>query len=344
LAAGAALHRPRPQLRLLGTSIASLAWLRPELAIAALVLLLAATQRAGRTRSWVAWGLAALGATSICAFRYRLSGSLLPLAWSAKSGTFGDGLSYAARALIVQTGGLGLGLVVAGAWLGQARERWLLAVLGAHTVAIVLAGGDWMPGFRLFVPVTPLYAQLAAVGAAALLRRAVPVRVAAGVALAFAWGVPMLDLATRIPQWHAAGRSRDEVGSVIAADLQAHSRRVALVDIGYLGYASGREVIDLAGITEPAVAAFPGGHLNKQIDLSWLAARAPDTLVLHSSSPPLAAEDGSLTHLQGYPVEQRLAGSAWVLRTFRVVAVHRYAPSYFYAVLRRRAAPLGHVQ
>ena len=120
--------------------------------------------------------------------------------------------------------------------------------------------------------------------------------------------------------------------------MRARSRRVALVDIGFFGYESGCEVVDLAGITDPEVAAMPGGHLDKHVSSAWLEKRAPDTVLLHSSSQPLAANEGQLLSLRGYPVELRVARSPWVRRNFRVVASYAYAPGYTY-VLLRRAAP-----
>ena len=69
------------------------------------------------------------------------------------------------------------------------------------------------------------------------------------VAVVVACGVPLLDLALRIPEWQRAGHSRDSIGVAIARDLRDLTERVALVDIGFLGYASGVTTIDLAGLT-----------------------------------------------------------------------------------------------
>jgi hypothetical protein len=338
LAVTAALDRPAPRPGAAGLAIAVLAWLRPELAGSAGVLLCAISARVSFARSRSAWVWAALGALSLCAFRLQISGRALPLSFYAKAGSLADGAQYTLRAVLVSTGGLGLFLVVAGMWLGGMRARWLGAALAAHALCVTLAGGDWMPGFRLFVPVFPIYAQVAAEGALALWRRGWIARAVAGICLFGACGVSLLDLATRIPEWQSAAESRERVARPLAAKLRAYAHRVALVDIGFIGYASGCEIIDLAGITDPAVALMPGGHVSKRIDLAWLARRAPDTLLLHSVTPPSAAEDGSLDGLHGYAVEQRLAASAWVRREFRLVESRRYAPDYYYAVLRRRDA------
>jgi hypothetical protein len=336
IATAAALRRPEPRVPAVGLAIAGLAWLRPELAAIAVVLLTAVAVRVGMARAWPAFVIATVGGLAVCAFRFGLSGDALPLALSAKLGSLADGLSYSARATVVVSGGLGLVLAGVGTWRGRGDDRWLAAILFTHIVAVVLVGGDWMPGFRLFAPVLPLYAALAAVGAVHLWRLGRSGRAIACACLVFACGVPLLDLALRIPEWRQAGISRERAGHQLAERLRAQVERVALVDIGYLGYASGCEVVDLAGITEPAVARMRGGHLSKRIDMAWLARRAPDALVLHSSTPPSAASDGRLLALRGYPVEMHVARSAWVQREFRLVQVLRYAPDYYYALLMHR--------
>ena len=347
IASGGALGPLRPSTGLfrgscLGLCVGLLAWLRPELLALGAVLLGAFALRADRRATWLAFSLAGAGVGSIVAFRAALTGHVLPLAVAAKLGTLEDGASYVIRALAILSGGFGLVLVTAGVYFGRTRDdRWLGAALLAHTAAIALAGGDWMPGFRLFAPVLPLYAVLAAVGFVRLARpghaqRALR-RAGAWACLIFACALPALDLATRIPQLWAAGASRDRVGAQIAESLRQRAKRVALVDVGYLGYRSGCEVIDLAGITDREIASLPGGHLNKRISAEYLAMRRPDALLLHSSSPPMAAEGGRLIGLRGYPVEQRLAQSAWVQREFQLMERFHYAPAYYYALLLRRA-------
>jgi hypothetical protein len=338
LASLAALRRPAPRPLALGLAVGALAWLRPELAVASSVLLLACVTRVGLGRAWPALALAGMGGASVCSFRLALTGDLLPLAFAAKQGSLWDGFGYCVRAAAVGAGGLGLGLLALGMRLGRSDDRWLGAALTAHVLAVWLAGGDWMPGFRLFAPIVPLYAALAAVGCVRALRWRRAGQALALACLLCACGIPLLDLFTRLPEWRAAGRIRDRARPLVAR-LHDETRRVALVDIGYLGYASGREVVDLAGITDPEIARLPGGHLSKQVSAGLLLRRQPDALVLHSSSPPLAASDGQLLELRGYPVEMRVARSAWVQREFRVVDVLHYAPNYYYALLLRRPRP-----
>ncbi|HEX4352003.1 MAG TPA: hypothetical protein VHZ95_03795, partial [Polyangiales bacterium] len=332
------LARPAPRPVALGMSLFVLAWLRPELAFAGLVLMIAVAARSGGARAWPAFALGLAGVISVATFRFVMFGELLPLALAAKQGSLADGLEYCSRALVVTTGGFGLVLVFFAMRFGRSDDRWLGAALIAHVVAVFLAGGDWMPGFRLFAPVLPLYIALAAIGCRQAALRSRGLRYVALICLFVACVVPLLDLATRLPEMRAAGRSRERARALVAK-LHKQTHRVALVDIGYLGYASGCDVIDLAGITDPEIARLPGGHLDKHIDGSLLRRRDPDALVLHSITPPMAAADGRLIGLRGYPVELRVAQSAWVQREFRVAALLHYAPDYYYVLLLRRTPP-----
>jgi hypothetical protein len=265
----------------------------------------------------------------VVAFRWHTFGDPLPMSYRAKAGSLADGFNYMLTAVALATGGFGVALCALGVLRGGRAERVLGSVLLLHLLAVVLAGGDWMPGYRLLVPVLPLYAQLAAMGAArADLRR--PALCVAGVALACA--LPALDLVTRVPELRQSADGRPELAR-LARLLVARAHTMALVDVGYLGYASGIDVIDLGGLTDPVIAAAPGGHLHKRIPPAYLEQRAPDAIVLHSRLPPLVAPDGELRAFEGYPVEQRLFALAKVRARFRVADIFRYAPDYYYVLL-----------
>jgi hypothetical protein len=330
-AALAATRRPRVAAWGLGSCVALLAWLRPELALFSVVLLGYALAR-DRRRGWIALGLAILGAVSVAGFRYVCFGAFLPLSWAAKAGTFEYGLRYASSSVLLSTSAVGAWLALLGARSGRRDDRVLGFALLAHLLATVLTGGDWMPGYRLLVPVLPIYAWLAAVGVARLsLRR----RRLAALLLLLACVVPAADLATRLPELRASGGSRDQARA-LADWLRDHARRVALVDVGFLGYASGVEVVDLGGLTDPRIARMPGGHVAKHIDQAYLVERAPDTIVLHSVSTPRVDANGQLRRLDGYDVERRVAALPLVRANYRVDHVFRYAPHYHYVVLTRR--------
>ncbi len=330
----AATRRPRPRAWTVGVAIACLAWLRPEMALGSAVLLAALFTRE-RSAGYRALAVASAGALGVIVFRLAMFGHALPQAFYAKPGPLQNGVQYALISLSFCTGGAGLLLAWYAARKGGRAERTAALACAAHAVAVVLAGGDWMPGFRLFAPVLPVYAMLAAAGAVRAVRsrrrRLYPVL--AAVCLCFL--APALDSVLQLPEVRAAGAARQRVGEPLALWLAERARTVALVDVGYLAYRSGVEVVDLAGITDPVVAASPGGHLSKRIDPDYLRARNPDALVLHGDRPPLVDELGRLDRINGFPVEQSLASQAWIRRRFRVSRVVAYSPSYYYVVLLR---------
>jgi hypothetical protein len=332
----------------LGALLGVLPWLRPELLAASGVILITAAWRLGWARASPVFALSALGLLSLIAFRWRTFGSVVPLAYHAKQGSLRHGIEYGARGVVLVLGVFGAFLIVRAWRVGRWDDRVGTIVFVVHTIAVVLAGGDWMPGFRLFVPVLPIAIGVIAVGLVRPEPRLEPRRprdsvltkrwegygrLACAVA---AMAVLSIDLATRIPEWRAAGLSREIAGRELATRLRQSARRVALVDIGYLSYASGVEAIDLGGITDPEIGHLPGGHLAKAVPDSLLSARAPDALILHSAQPPLVAADGRLLAIAGYPVEQRVASGAWVRNRFRVALERSYAPHYHYVLLLTR--------
>jgi hypothetical protein len=348
IAALAATARPRAQPRALGAAVALLAWLRPELALACGVLLGACWLRERRA-GVVASAIALLGVLAVIGFRLALFGHGLPLSFAAKAGSLTDGAEYALRSLLLASSGVGVVLALRGALVGRSDDRVVGLTLAAHVLALVFAGGDWMPGYRLLVPVLPLYAWLLAIGVvrarSATRRRAW----LAGIAFALALLVPTLDLATRVPELRSAAESQAR-SAALADWLHRNAHSIALVDVGYLGYRSGLPVLDLGGLTDTRIAAMPGGHLDKHLDPAYFSERAPDALVLHASRPPRVGEHGELLSLEGYPVERRVAALPEVRARYRVVHRHTHAPGYHYVVLiktapgsRERSEPRGGV-
>lgn len=333
----AATSRTRSLWREVGVPVALLAmpWLRPELvpltwAFAALDARRRVPAARARTVA-IALACATLGLGSILAFRLALFGSVIPLSAQAKPTDLGNGLGYALVSLATL---FGLGLVPALEAARTSRDDGaLLLTLVVAVLAVILGGGDWMPGARLLVPIAPLVISLSAIGLARFARkRRRPLVVAlAGLALLAPQGV-LTVLA--LEQADEVAASRATAGRDLRDLLDRESRVVALVDVGFLAYGARWEPFDLAGVTDPAVGARPGAHCAKSVTVDDLLARDVDTLVLHSGSPP-RIEGAVVMSMRGHPVEQALASDARVRRLFAVVGVVRWAPGYHYVVLRR---------
>jgi hypothetical protein len=248
---------------------------------------------------------------------------------------FAHGLHYALRAALRAEHAIALGLVALGRPFRRSTERVLLLGLLVHGLAVVLAGGDWMPGFRLFAPVAPWAAWIVGSAcASACLRRP---RLAWPVLLALL----ALRSATLVGELQAAreaGARREAVAPLFRERLRDVSGPIAALDIGLLGCLSpGVAFLDLGGLTQPEVAYAPGGHLDKRIDSAWLRDKAPEIFVLHSKDPPRVDQTGHVRWFRGYPVERRVLEMEWVLRGYRVDAVIAYAPDYHYLILRKRS-------
>ncbi len=259
-----------------------------------------------------------LGALAACAgpallvagARILWFGRPTPLSALAKAPDLDHGLTYC----------LGV-LVFSGPWwLLASRGTWRVvraepgtwgapaAALGVHLVALVLAGGDWMPFFRLAAPVLPSVVLLG-------------VRVAArgGGARWSLWaGRARGALVLSVGLLLLVGRGQDarqvltrRLELVAAARPLLAGRTAAAVDVGWVAAASGADVLDLAGVTEPRVAALPGGHTTKRVSGALLVERGVDALVLLAERG-WAAEEWPAARFR-YGVDARLAPAAFEL-------------------------------
>ena len=312
LATAATLMFRRPRLAALVAGCA--AAFRPEMALWACVLAagIAMVARAGPVRVLIA-GLVALAPFTACALVRTVAwGHPAPLALLAKPSDLGHGMAYASAACVVTLVPL---LVLAPLALRRAPTALVVVVAGvAHVVAMVAVGGDWMPYARLMVPVVPSLAWAAALAS----EHAHPAATAARSLLALGLGGVL------VARGGTEGRQvgRDRAALVEAArPLLAGFHRVAALDVGWLGAATEADIVDLAGVTDPSIAALPGGHTSKRIDARLLLERDTDALLLYM---PQGLPEGGTTAWRegtyGRVVEARLASDDVTARHFTDVA------------------------
>jgi hypothetical protein len=100
----------------------------------------------------------------------------------------------------------------------------------------------------------------------------------------------------------------------------AGARRVAALDIGWVSAATEGDIIDLAGVTDPRIAALPGGHTSKRVDGPLLVSLEPDIVLLYALQPPpgglTAWRDATYTRA----IEARLASDDTVAARFDAVS------------------------
>jgi hypothetical protein len=236
--------------------------------------------------------------------RYAVFGAPLPNTYYAKAGgTWRHaelGLAYIADAIadfpLAFAAPLALLLPA-----GHSRRAcgFLLAASLAWILFFLRTGGDLFEYSRLMFPLVPMLSVLALAGIAELARRitgraATAPIAAATCALAIAGraavvhAIPPQHTSPRVVEWAAIG-----------SYLRAHfpHATVATVPIGAVGYYSQLPIIDLVGLTEPAIAragrSVPPELLTKQ----WIGherhctecvlARAPEVIVttMHRDQP-----------------------------------------------------------
>jgi len=240
----------------------------------------------GRARRGIFGAMMAVGPFVVCAVvRMIAFGRPAPLAVLAKPSDLSHGAIYVGAATLVVLTPL---LVVApfallrGGGQTARREmrvaRVLVGAFFAHALAVLAAGGDWMPYARLMVPVAPsLVIAFAAITGTA--RGSSFVTSLARLAAAIVLGTLLVVRAAPAGRGVQADR----------AELIAHARpvlrdaqKVAALDIGWVSASTDASIVDLAGLTDPAIALLPGGHTSKRVDTAMLLDRGVDTVVIYS--------------------------------------------------------------
>lgn len=252
--------------RAVGLWAALAAWTRPEgvLLGAGFVGFSLLRHRAAAWRALLIFGLA-VGAMEV--FRLAYYGRLTPNTFSAKPPNPAAGLRYTLGWLAS-----GAGLIAGLALLGvDRRARALAAVTLLYVGVVASSGADWMSGWRRLLDAWILLVPMAAAAAASTTTR----RALAGVAVAMQlWTYRSLDTAgTSYPHLAFA-----EIGRVAAATPGVNT--IASFDIGRLGWAFPGAILDLGGLTDPHIAALPGGYFNKAWDDAYFRQRAPDLILV----------------------------------------------------------------
>ncbi len=255
------------------------AGLRPELGAWALVLATARALLEGPAetrfrRAFAAMAIALAPLVVVAAVRIAVFGQAYPLSVVAKPSDTTHGALYALSAFLHAGPPW---LVVAGlAAYRRLGSRLVAVVLAAfaHFLVLVLVGGDWMPLYRLAVPVLPgLVLAGAELNGGAVSRW--PPLLRLGVTLAASAQLTLSHGASAA----AVGAQRAHLIEAARPAL-AGAERVGTLDVGWVGAATEQTVIDFAGVTDPSVARLAGGHTTKRLPADFLERRRLDALVL----------------------------------------------------------------
>jgi len=230
---------------------------------------------------------------AVLAWRWSYYGALIPNSVTSKTGgglfTLMLGFKYALGGLasivgIVALGFLGLPRLLR----GHLDWQFLAIYCGAFTVFVFASGGDWMPGFRFFVPMLPLLWVLGIGSLLAFVSSAQP-RVGplpvAGIVLAlaassFSVGRVLVRAQLEFPtgfkgiQWQASPTLivvAREIGRIAPP-----GSLLALFEAGYVPYFNPNlRIVDLSGLMDRTIARLPGRHMYK-LTADYFLKRAPD--------------------------------------------------------------------
>jgi hypothetical protein len=312
LATFAALSLEQPRLAALLAGLA--AALRPELLPWALVVAVGSSLAARPVlpaRTVAAGGLGVAPFAACALVRLAIFGRPGPLALLAKPSDLSHGVAYTLAASLAS-----LAPIVAASPLALLRAprgaRVLVVAGAAHLLAVVAAGGDWMPYARLIAPIAPslLYAFVLASPFAhwawAGIRAGVAIALGAYLAL------------TAAPPGRHVGRDRARLVEE-ARPWLGGAHRVATADIGWPTAATEADIVDLGGLTDPEIASLPGGHTSKRVDATFLLSHDPDVLLLYTDRLDVPVASWTSARFPRV-VEARLASSELLASHFEARA------------------------
>jgi len=338
-------------------------WTRPEGiawagGVAGLVVLMRALRRESVRAALVAAGLAIGLWLALEGFRLAVFGDFQPNTYYAKMGgeagpRFSSGMRYVLAWAVLELGWIMLLLAAVGLFLQPMGRRGptlvaLLAVVGFLGM-VAYEGGDWIPHGRLVAPVFGVMGGLSSAGLGLLvgrlaLRRSRELSVAA--TLVFCVGMyqgtradfvrGFREVQTRVTGWSDAHRP---LGEWLGKWREKRGGRlgVALSDIGMVGWFSGAQVADLAGLTDRQWArlTYQSGGTARYPAKRLLAEQQPEAIVLVSTERPF----GDLLDITWRPDCDILADPEFARRyRHRTVFTHKDFASdgyYLHVFLRR---------
>ncbi len=252
---------------------AASAW-RPELSpyCLAMYVLLGGRLRM-RSGLWqVAWFC--LPHLLVMGVRLALYGSVLPLSFVAKSPEFSSGLRYVL--VCVVWGGLLSGALLLPGAFGRGAIGWALL---SQLAALLLCGGDWMPGLRLCAPIYPslVWGVLQTVPMRAGFRGRVQLLLFALMPV-----MPGYLLAVQAHDFRSVTLRRLDWLKQAAPALHG-ATTVAAVDVGWVGLAFSGQVLDLGGVTDARLARIPWGHTHRRVGPGLFSDRNVDAWVIRAA-------------------------------------------------------------
>ncbi len=182
--------------------------------------------------------------------------------WKAGRGYVLAWLTHAGPIIFVWFYGVGL------AAARRSREGLTLAIVFVAVAAyVILVGGDWMSYYRFMAPAEPYCFVLICVAVRTLVQsrdRAALIALALG--LTWAGFHRHYDFeAARKKFVKEEKRFWDNTAGQVAEWLVVNGKpgRVAIGDIGFVGWRTNYPILDLLGLVDPVIGQLPGGYTKK---------------------------------------------------------------------------------
>jgi hypothetical protein len=334
-AAAAATYFSRPAFSLLFLALATLT--RPEGGLLAFlfgIVGILLKQKSGK-QTLIFWGILALLLLPFAVFKYFYYGSLLPNPFYAKTGFSTEylksGLEYVAL-FLKHYGGYGLFLLLPLVFWKKLStfSRFCLLVFLGYTLYLILIGGDVLKAHRFFVPILFFLYPPLIEGFFRLTENWPKHRLAFAAAIflagSFAFGIPQnyLDL-TATQERGLVAKMRELAGLFVR---HTSDKSFANSTIGAFSYTVGtRRVIDMLGLTEPAIAknpeSIPGiesSWKEKNFNAGYILSQKPDVIVFSTEMKPSSPAERALflypEFRQNYRLEFLYRGSGSSLSLF----------------------------
>ncbi|MES2819188.1 MAG: hypothetical protein V4812_09430 [Pseudomonadota bacterium] len=283
---------------LAGLLFALLAFTRPEGAafIGAVLVYEASRALLKKQVFWPGVGLNVLVFASLLIalllWRYSTYGEFLPTTVSAKTGNLAlqlrQGAGYVARFTLEYFYLVGLYLVATLVLIVQGGKgawwAWISFIfVGGYTAFNLLAGGDWMIGYRFIMPITPLLIGICALALRDSNR--------ASVLTVIGFAGYSLWLTNQLHGVAANERLATEgdiiMGKHIAAMNLPSDSKIAVVDAGAIPYFAGLPTIDMVGLNNRHISKVPGGFMAKW-DNDYVLSEKPAVIQLHTLVDPIS--------------------------------------------------------
>jgi hypothetical protein len=246
-------------------------------------------------KKWIYLGFF-MGISILIVFAARLIifDSLLPNTYYAKTPFIKNGFVYVLEYLGQAWFALIFFLGLMGAYFGKPTHRACFFSAVSWLAVAIYVGGDWMPAARFLLPSLALFA-MSSMGIAFLQTRLTKRKLAnATKTIMTLLVIVTLFLQVQKIIFYQQGISRALKGvnqrDKFLSDwvMLSSAKSIATVDIGYLGFSTKKEIIDLAGLTNTQIGRAPGHHLEKEFDPNYVFfEKQPDIIIIRVDSTPV---------------------------------------------------------